>query len=238
MIENPHLAGSLYRACYVLGFVAIFVFNTIYAKKYTIKPLKALVFTVVSYVLIFMWSYILAWVMNGFQWGHHNAIRVYIWMPLVLLLTSKLFHVDFKKSLEFIVPSTCIVYGIARIGCIFPGCCYGHFAKWGMYSAQAMYHCFPVQLCEAITALLIAVLIIHLAKRKAYSFEVCDLYPLMLILYGGTRFLWEFAANNEKVIGNISELALWALATFIIGCVWLTVVLIKKRKRVTGKAKQ
>ena len=186
-----------------------------------------LLFSFVSYALIFGWSYILAFVMNGFSWGHHNAIRVYIWFPLVLLLTTKLFHVDYKTCLEYITPSTCIVYGIARLGCVFAGCCHGYPAVHGMYSVPAGCRCFPVQLCEALTALAIAALIVRMASRKKYSAEKCILYPTMLTLYGGTRFLWEFFADNKKVIGRISELALWALATCIIGLVWLLIC--KKR---------
>ena len=230
MIESYDLANFLYRLCYVLGFLTVFVFNTFYGKKYKIKPLRSFLFTLVSYLIIFGWSYILAWIMNGFEWGHHNAIRVYIWFPIVMLLTSRLFNLDYRACCEYVTPSTCIVYGIARLGCIFAGCCRGFAWEHGMYCAFEDYYYFPVQLCEAVTSLAIAVLMICLAKKKNYDSRDNTLYPLMLILYGGSRFLWEFAADNTKVIRNISELALWALATCLIGIIWLVIHSIRSKK--------
>lgn len=221
MIESLALSNALYKLCYVLGFVIMFIFNTYYGKNYKIPKLKAFIFSLISYIIIFAWSYVLAWVANGFKWGHHNAIRVFIWMPVVLYFTGKIFKIGFKVCCDYITPSTCIVYGIARLGCIFAGCCYGYKADWGMYSRSAGYRCIPVQLFEAITSLAIAMIMILLAKKRKYDPTKANLYPIMMILFGSTRFLWEFAADNKKVIFNISELAIWALITFIVGLFWL-----------------
>lgn len=214
----------LYRGFYVLGFLFIFVFNTFYGKKYNIKPIKALIFSVVSYALVFGWSYILAWIANGFEWGHHNAIRVYMWFPLILMLMSKVFSVKWKVACEYLAPSACFVYGIARIGCLFPGCCYGYEAEWGIYSLEAERYCVPVQLFEAITALIIGGIVLFLAARKKYKVQNGSLYPIMMVMYGGTRFLWEFFADNEKIIWGISELAIWAMGTLVVGIIWLLII--------------
>ena len=217
------IANTLYWGCYVLGFITIFVFNAFYGRNYGIPPGKSVAFSVVSYILIYAWAYILAWVINGFEWGHHNAIRVYIWFPVVLLLTARLFKIKWVTACEFVTPSTCLVYGIARMGCNFTGCCYGIPAKWGIESVEAGHRVFPVQACEGLTSLAIALFIIHLAKKRNYQPDG-TLYPLMMILYGGTRFFWEFLADNDKVFLYISELALWALLTFLLGiAVYVTV---------------
>lgn len=234
MIASSSLANLLYRLCYIFGFLSVFIFNFFYAKKYKIRPGKALLFSIVSYVLIFAWSYVLAWVANGFQWGHHNAIRVYIWFPLVLFFSSRIFHLDFNMCCDYVTPSTCIVYGIARVGCIFPGCCRGFPMEHGMMSYNAGYKCFPVQLCEAITSLLIAIIVIRISKKKNYDYSENTLYPTMLILYGGTRFIWEFFADNRKVFWNISELALWAFATCLMGIIWLVIHAKKSKRFSTG----
>ncbi len=224
------IANLLYWACYAIGFIAIFVFNTLYARHYGIRPRKALLFTLFSYILIYAWTYVLAWVVNGFEWGHHNAIRVYIWFPLVLLLAGKLFGIKWETACEFIAPSTCIVYGIARLGCNFTGCCYGIPASWGIESVEAGHRVFPVQLCEALTSLLIAALLLHQAKKKNYETDG-TLYPLMMILYGGTRFLWEFLADNQKLFLHISELALWAFLTCLLGTAWYLTIKERNRRR-------
>lgn len=221
---------DLYRFFYVLGFLAIFIFNTFYGKKFNINKGKALLITVLSYLLIFGWAFVLAWVESLFtDWGHHNAVRVYIWMPALLFVLSKLMATDWKKLCDFITPSACIVYGIARLGCLFPGCCYGIPCQWGIYSRNAGAMVFPVQLCEAVTALILAVITIIMNRRKRYQADA-KTYFIMLIPYGLSRFVWEFFADNEKVFLNISSLALHALLMSVVGAVMLIIFAAKKKK--------
>ena len=229
MIRTLELANFLYRLFYVLGFVTIFVFNGFYSKKYNIKPAKSVVFSILSYILIFAWAYVLAWVENGFEWGHHNAIRVYIWMPLIIFVMSKLFSIEWSRAIDYIAPSTCIVYGIARIGCLFTGCCYGIRCEWGIFSTIASYNVFPVQLCEAITSLAIAYWCIYNNRKHNYNSHGYT-YPTMLVLYGYSRFIWEFLADNTKILfGVISSLAIWAFATGTIGVIWLLILKLRNK---------
>lgn len=214
---------DLYISFYVLAFLTIFVFNTFYGKKYNIPLWKGLLLTILSYLLIFVWAFVLAWVESLFtDWGHHNAVRVYIWMPLLLFAFSKIFKLSWKTCCDFIAPSTCIVYGIARIGCIFPGCCYGYPCSWGIYSNAAMMNVFPVQLCEAITALILAGVTLWMNKKKKYV-PNAKTYFIMLIPYGLSRFIWEFFADNEKIFLSISSLALHALLMSVVGVVALLI---------------
>lgn len=225
----------LYRDFYILGFLTIFVFNTFYGKKFNIKKSKAFMLTVSSYLLIFAWAYVLSWLESLFtDWGHHNAVRVYIWMPLLLFVLSKPFNVNWKKACDFVAPSACIVYGIARLGCLFPGCCYGIPWENGIFSEEAGAMVFPVQFCEAMTALVLAGLSIYLNNRKKYVAD-SKTYFIMLIPYGLGRFIWEFLADNEKVFLNISSLALHALLMSVVGATMLIILHIrdKKQKEVT-----
>lgn len=223
------IQNLLYWGCYVLGFVTIFIFNFFYAKKYGLDRKKAFLFTIVSYAGIYLWAYLLAWVANGFRWGHHNAIRVYIWMPALMLLTCKLFKFDWKTSLEYIVPSTCIVYGIARLGCFFPGCCYGIEVDWGIYSVAAGHNVFPVTEFEALTSLIIAGITLFIAYKKNYQVGDATLYPIMLIMFGFTRFIWEFFSASPRVLWGVTELGIWAFITGIMGVGWLIIIFIRKR---------
>ena len=229
MYINATIGGkvNLYRGFYILGFLTIFVFNTLYAKKFEIKKSKGLFVTILSYLLIFAWAFVLAWVESIFtDWGHHNAVRVYIWMPALLFVLSKPISIDWKKLCDFIAPSACIVYGIARLGCLFPGCCYGvpvEWGAWGIYSQEAQQIVFPVQFCEAMTAFVLAGLAMYMNKKKKYVADSRS-YFIMLVPYGLTRFFWEFLADNEKVFMNISSLALHALLMSVVGVVMLVVL--------------
>ncbi len=222
---------NLYVSFYVLGFITIFIFNTFYGKKYRINKPKALFMTVISYLLIFAWAFVLSWLESLLtDWGHHNAVRVYIWMPLLLFVMSKPMSVDWKKACDFIAPSACLVYGIARLGCLFPGCCYGIPFEGGIYSNEAGYTVFPVQLCEALTSLALAGLCLFLNKKKKYVAD-SKTYFIMLIPYGIARFIWEFFADNEKVFLNISSFALHALLMSVVGAAMLIILKIKERSK-------
>lgn len=220
MIRDIGLSFALYILCYVLGFAFIFVFNSFYAKNYSIPPKKGLLFTVVSYLLIYAWAYVLAWIINGFEWGHHNAIRVYIWFPAVLYFVGKSFKIDFQTACEYMAPSTCFVYAFARLGCVFHGCCYGVPASWGMFSWVAETRCFPVQLIEAVTSAIIGLICVFIAKKRQYRVQG-TLYPVMLVLYGANRFIWEFFSAKPRILFGITELGLWALLTALVGAGWL-----------------
>lgn len=231
MLENITVANYIYWFCYAIGFVTIFVFNTLYARKFGVKPIKALLLSVVSYVLILLWAYVLSWIESKFaQWGHHNAIRVYIWMPVLLVVLSRVFKINWRTCCDFIAPSTCIVYAIARFGCNFTGCCYGIEMPFGIYSRQAGHVCFPVQLCESIASLLIAIFALKMNKKKNYKADA-ETYFLMLIPYGFSRFLLEFFADNNKLFWGISSLALHALAAGIVGTIAVFVIRGKAKKR-------
>lgn len=224
---------NLYVGFYVLGFVTIFVFNTFYGKKFGINKGKGLLVTVLSYALIFGWAFVLAWVESLFtDWGHHNAVRVYIWMPALLFVLSRPMKIDWKTLCDFIAPSACIVYGIARLGCLFPGCCYGipvEWGQWGIYSQSAQAIVFPVQFCEAMTAFVLAGLSIYMNRRKKFVAD-SRTYFIMLIPYGLSRFIWEFFADNEKVFLNISSLALHALLMSVVGAAMLIILHHKETK--------
>ena len=226
------IENYFYWGCYVLGFVITFIFNTEYSKKYKIPKSKAFLFSLISYALIYAWAYVLAWVINGFTWGHHNAIRVFVWMPLVMLLVGKWFKIKWNVACDFIAPSACLVYGIARLGCNFAGCCYGYPARWGIYSYQAGHRCIPVQLFQSIASFAIFIIILKMAKKRNYK-PTNKLYPSMLIMYGGARFLLDFLMDNEKLFFQISELALWGLLCVLVGVIWL--LLVKRKETKEGK---
>ena len=68
--------------------------------------------------------------------------------------------------------------------------------------------------------MLIFIVCVILAKKKAYPVDG-RMYPVFLILFGGTRFFLEFLRLNVKVFWGISVLALWALLMVVVGIVWL-----------------
>lgn len=210
--------GIIYDAFFAAGFVAVLVFNLINCKNYKIPKWKATLFTVIVYALSVTWMFFLFWAASGFKnWGGNNIVRVFIWVPLIALPIAKLFKLDWKTCCEYLAPCLCVVHGVAHLGCVFAGCCHGYKWDYGIYNPTLPYKTFPIQPIEALVAIGIVVFICIRQKKLKYKVDGLS-YPLMLILFGSTRFLLEFARDNDKVIFGISNLALHALLMFLVGC--------------------
>ena len=96
------------------------------------------------------------------------------------------------------------------------------------------YKTFPIQPIEAIVA--VAIVLFTWLREKRSGFAVTgEHYPLMLILFGYSRFLLEFARDNEKVFLGISNLAIHALIMGIVGTAWYVTQREANKKRAAKK---
>jgi phosphatidylglycerol:prolipoprotein diacylglycerol transferase len=149
------------------------------------------------------------------------VIRVFLFLPLILWLFANTFGVDYKKSLDFAAPVLCIAQAFGKIGCTISGCCESYLeVSWGIYNPYTETKLFPVQLFEGVTALIIAIAVILIAARKDFRSGGRTM-PWMWVMFGSTRVIWEFFRANEKLFWGLSELALWSVALFAAGVIWL-----------------
>lgn len=229
-ILSLSLTGIYYYSFHALGLICLIGYTVLIAPKFALSPIKALLFIVTTYVFSYVTMMLLFYIING-SFGGKNIIRIIVVFPLIILILSKLFRISSSKAQDMFSLAPCIVQGISRIGCIFPGCCYSNIeVSWGIYSKAAGKVLFPVQLLEAFVAIVIAVILILMLKKNKYDMQGRAM-PIMLIMFGSTRFLLEFMRDNTKLFWGISELALWALGCVVIGVVWLIVFYVRKSKK-------
>ena len=231
-IFEAGLTNVFYYGFHVLGILSVIFFNLWYGPKYGIEKKKALLITLFAYPLIYVWIYIEYWIESGFRdFGGNNIVRGFIWMPLIAWPFFKWMKVKFLRGCDFIAPCVCLTMFVSHIGCIFPGCCNGYECpSFGIYNVGTQTYVFPVQLFEAFTALLVVLIVVLRANKKHFVSDGRS-YPLMLMLYGSTRFLWEFARDNEKILHNISVLALHAAFMTLVGAVWMIILVCRDRKQ-------
>ena len=229
-INLGFMSISIYRVFFILGFVGVFIYLWNISKKYSIPKWKSVVFTVLVYGSTVIWMLFLYWVENGFEgFGGNNIVRVFWWLGVFVFPVSKLLKLDYWKALDFVSPCLCINHGIAHLGCVFAGCCHGYPCSWGVLNPELGYRCFPNQPIEALVAIGIAVFIWHREKKKGYEQGIDGLsFPLMLMLFGYSRFFLEFLRDNDKLFWGISALAIHALVNAVIGTV--AYILIKKKR--------
>ena len=213
------MASVVYYSFHVLGFLAVALFNLWYCKKYGITRTQALLTTLVVYAITYVWIYILSWAESGFrEFGGNNIVRGFVYIPLIAWPVGRLFRIRWSKLCDFIAPCVCLAQGVSHIGCIFTGCCHGFECSWGIYHGPYQVTMFPIQLFESLTALLIVVILVLWAKKTNYVSRGVA-FPWMLVMFGSTRFLWEFGRVNLKILWGCSSLAFHALFMAVVGAV-------------------
>jgi len=220
-VEANGLNSLLYDVFFVAGGVVLMIFCFANAKNYKIPLKKAIPFVVIVYAIAVAWMFFLYWAESGFKnFGGNNIVRIFVWVPLIAWPFCRLFKLDFRTMCDYLAPVVCVQHGVSHFGCMFGGCCHSYEWSHGIYNHILKYKTFPIQPIEALVAVGI-VLYIWLREKKS-GFKVTGAYyPLMLVLFGYSRFLLEFARDNEKLFFGISNLAIHALIMGLVGTAWL-----------------
>lgn len=224
-----------YNIFFALGFVAILIYTFLICKKYDMSRAKGLLFSFIVYTGSVLVMFFLYWASTGFKhWGGNNIVRVFIWIPVVAYPVCKLMKLDWIKCCEFLAPCAPMVQGISHYGCIFEGCCYGYPMKNGIWNPALNDYTFPIQPIEACVAVVVVVIVLIRQKRLHYAADGRT-YPIMLMLFGYSRFLLEFLRDNDKIFLGISELALHAIVMALIGTAVYFELTARKQKKKRAK---
>lgn len=135
---------------------------------------------------------------------------MFFWIVLsVLLMANPL------KMLDISTMYLPIHLFFVKLSCYCAGCCWGIPWEYGPYN----YHYdhpgnqVPVQLIEAIWALLIFLFLLWYRKKA----KTGSLFPIYMILYSATRFLSEFFRNEENVLGPLKIYHILCLVGIVYG---------------------
>lgn len=214
--------GFLYDAFFVLGFVAVFFFFLWRGKFFGVSPIRSVLLVLIVYPSVVLWMYIQFWIETG-NFGGNNIVRCFVYMPLFAIPAAKILKLNWKQACDLLAPATCVVHSVSHWGCIFAGCCRGYPSSWGIYNVPTRMVCFPSQPLEAITAALIVGVILWREKKNNYKTDGLSM-PVMLILFGITRFFWEFFRDNKKIWLGCSSLAFHALFMSVVGLIMYIVI--------------
>jgi len=233
MIETISIFGadiSLYYTFWLLGALAVFAGGVILGREQGYGFAKSILYVAGAVAMGYLLLWVTSWVFNGGRMNGLNFVRIATFLPVPIYLLTKLLGDPFGKTADYLAPLVAIFHGVTHLGCIFEGCCHGYVSSWGLYSNEVGAVCFPIQPIEALSSILIGVLLLVMRKRNQQQGR---LYAWYLVFYGGTRFMWEFLRDNEKIWCGISELAFHALGAFVVGLAALMVLhgLAKKEQK-------
>ena len=235
-IAQLGLGKTMYDLFFALGFVSVLSGLIWFGKKLKLPLWKVLVTVLTVYPIVVLWMFTMFWIESGFRnFGGNNIVRIFVYVPLVGLPVARCLKVDRKKMLSLLSFGPLLVHGISHFGCIFFGCCAGYPCSFGLYNPAYQEIRFPTQPIEALAAVAIVVYLFYRAKKRSYLPDGME-YPLMLVLYGSSRFCFEFLRDNDKLILGLSNLAFHALFMFAVGAVWL--FLLKRREKISNEKRE
>lgn len=212
---------SLYYTFWLIGAITVLAVGYFTGKKRGFNFAKSILYIVCAIILGYLLLWVTSWVFGGGKVNGLNFVRIVTFLPVPIWLLTQLFKDDFASVTDFIAPLVAIFHGVTHIGCIFPGCCHGYPAEWGIYSNEAGAVCFPNQLMEAFSSILIGILLLNMLIK---GYQQGKIYAWYLVLFGSTRFCWEFLRDNEKIWLGISELAFHAITACVFGSIALVVL--------------
>ncbi len=233
------MGAVLYYGSTVFALLVCIAFAMFLAPKYNIKRWKLFIIGPLFFIYYWGINYFCAWVEVGFQqFPSVNAVRVWIYIPIFILLCPLVFDIKFSDFADMVAPLCALGFGISHIGCVFEGCCHGYAYEgpFAIYNPVLNYNVFPTPILESLLAILAFVgLMIYMGKKKWKTNG--QMYPIMLILFSG-RFFLEFLRDNEKIWLGCSSLSFHALFAGVVGIVWLIVLnKINKRKETNNPLK-
>lgn len=229
-LYDTGLSGLIYQAWIVVVYAVVAVFCLFYRRHYGYGWFRALLIPLLLLLSLNIFILLAGWALTGFTFfGQKNIVIGYSFVPLMAIGFGRIMKDDWRRMLDFMTPGFPLTQVVAKISCCFAGCCFGYLVKHGLYNPIFGQELFPVQILEGIVALIVFFVCVFVAKKEDYR-VTGRMYPIFLILFGGTRFFLEFLRLNIKVFWGISFLALWALLMVAVGVVWLVLDVRKERE--------
>lgn len=242
----------IYHAMYAVGFVLMLLFNVfINYKAYKFTRLRTFVYSLITFAYGYLGAMFIGFLYNVIASikGLTGTIRVdmigailfmLLWIPTVHVENyirkrkakpnynidakrTKIEHISFRDTLDFIAPGAFIVLACIKFGCNFSGCCFGVESDWGVFSPKIFTTVFPIQIFEFATICLIIITTYFIKQTKFYRRGMGG--PLAVAMYAFSRFCWEFLRYYTPEFKNFFlGLSIWQLicvVIFVIVFVWV-----------------
>ena len=185
---------------------------------------KSIIVSVLLTLVGTLGTYIMFFVENGTIGGRSFYGAVFL-VPVVFVLFSFILKIPYGILLDLCAPAECVMLALMKILCCITGCCAGRAL---FTAANGNIIRFPSQIVELVVAVALFVFLLFLSKSEKRQGTI---YPLYLILYGGTRFVLNFLrAEWENVTWPIPYGTIWSFVSIVLGITVLAIVNYKQKK--------
>ena len=229
-VYDAGLTNLIYYAFHIAAFISVFLMAQWLGKKVGVAKLKSFLLVLIIYPLMYVWMLFYFWMESGFKtFGGQHIVCIFVYAPILAWITGKILKIDLNRMCFIIAPLFPLNHAIGHLGCFFAGCCGGYPSDWGFYHPIREIFYYPIQPVESAVAAAIVIGLIALAKKKSFRPDPI-FYPLMLVLFGSTRFILEFFRNNEKILWGCSSLSFHALFMALVGVLTIIIIKLKEKK--------
>lgn len=239
------LIGQIFlNYAYYIGMAGMLSVSLITFRKFKLNIFQCLLFTVVAFLSdglgAFLMGKVYTAVIAAFgstQEANYSIYGAVFLTPVLVIVSAAIIKQPWRNIIDMVALSEMVARAFGKLGCHFGYCCAGVEWKHGIYNPVFESNMFPSQLCEFATMIAIIIFgFLYVYKNKKYV--PGTLYPITALLYGGTRFFWEFTRfyTYEGERHFILGMSLWqfcSLITVALAIVWLVGI----KKAWLGKAK-
>lgn len=236
-IWETGIANDIYDMVGLLGILIGCLFCIWIGRKYKIEVWKSVIILFAVLSIAFFSIHVIIIDAATYLKEHTSAptlimtsiVRVLLLIPMTGFWLGKILKVQWGKLCDMLAFLPMILGGIGAFGCIFAGCCRGYPCVWGIYNPRVETAVFPLPILNGVVMLTIAVYLYIRTNKRKYAVDGLA-YPVMLVLFGMTRFGTEFLCDNNKVLMGCSVLAIHALKDLAVGVFVLKLIRDCKRR--------
>ena len=225
----------MYYVMYAVGVVGAVLLALLTRRLYGATRLKAALYTVTTFVCGFLGAQLMARIYNFSMQGAvsqgESKFAIFggvVFLPVFFLAIALLSREKYRVVADMMTPGFLFFLAAGKFGCFLEGCCYGVPSEHGVWSAVRGARCFPVQLWESICTLVVVAVVLTLAFKGGNRLKCGALYPIGVMLYCGTRFVWEFFRFYDSKDGDfflgMTYWQLWCIVAVVCAAVWLIVL--------------
>ncbi len=226
------IGKSLHSLMYIFGAAAMIIVSLCVRKRLELKIWNSLLFTVVAFLSDGLGAFLMGKAytavvasLGGDGVSNYSIYGAVFLTPVLIMLSARVINQPWRQIIDMVALSEMFARAFGKLGCVFFGCCWGFECDYGVYNYLQKKTMFPSPIFEVGTMLIIIVIgFLFLYKSKRYV-PGC-LYPIMSLLYGVTRFFWEFTRyyTSEAERYLILGMSLWqvcSIITVVLSALWL-----------------
>lgn len=162
------------------------------------------------------------YVENG-RFGGTSFFGAILFAPFFMVVVGLVLRVPYGRLMDLCASAECLMLAILKFDCMLGDCCSGRtIATLGIQ--------FPSQFVEMMTSLIIMLKLVQMENQPRHR---NTLYCHYLIMYGVTRFVWNFFRDNlSPFVGILPPGHFWSVVSTVIGLLLLLLVNIKEKRNI------